>query len=120
MRFLFPPIRRTLGGSKGIPGFRGLLISSVAIRDVRHRRGATWDPLHENINGRGSFRARRCGCVYAEEPNTTRLGRVVQRQTVSAPAAAASGSPMAVEKPLRLEGPEPFPLSRRHDDETLE
>jgi hypothetical protein len=78
MRFLFPPIRRTLGGSKGIPGFHGLLISSVAIRDVRHRRGATWDPLHENINGRGSFRARRCSCVYADEPNTTARRRRVK------------------------------------------
>jgi hypothetical protein len=37
---------------------------------------------------------------------------------VSTSAAAASGSLMAVEKMLRLESPERFPLSHRHDDET--
>jgi hypothetical protein len=52
-----------------------------------------------------------------EQAGSHGLGRVVQRPRVSTSAAAAGGRLMAVEKTLRLESTERFPLSHRHDDE---
>jgi hypothetical protein len=48
------------------------------------------------------------------------LGRVVQRQRLSTSATTAGGSLMAVEKTLRLESTERFPLFHRHDDKALQ
>ena len=48
------------------------------------------------------------------------LGRAVQRQRVSTPAAAAGAPDLAVEKTLRLESTKRFPLFHRHDDDSLQ
>ena len=58
------------------------------------------------------------GC-HRQQTGAYRLGRVVQRPTVSPSNAAASGSPMAVEKTLRLESLERFHFSTatsKHDE----
>jgi hypothetical protein len=51
-----------------------------------------------------------------EQAGSHGLGCVVQRPRVSTSAATASGRLMAVEKTLRLESKESFPLSHRHED----
>jgi hypothetical protein len=47
------------------------------------------------------------------------LGCAVQRPGLSTPSAAVRGRLMAVEKTLRLESTERFPLFHRHDDGVL-
>jgi hypothetical protein len=51
-----------------------------------------------------------------QQANSHRLGCVVQRQRLSASTSAARGSLMTVEKTLRLESTQRFPLFRRRDD----
>ena len=51
-----------------------------------------------------------------EQTGSHGLGRVVQRPRLSTSAAAGGGRLMAVEKTLRLESTERFPLFHRHDD----
>ena len=85
----------------------------TASRQVRHRRvravGAPAGP---------ACSAQQSCCRNRQQTSSHRLGRAVQWQGLSTPAAADHRSLMlAVEKTLRLESTKRFPLSHRHDDE---
>ena len=54
-----------------------------------------------------------------QQAGQDRMGRAVQRQRVSAPAAGGSGLSLAVEKTLRLESTKRFPLFHRHGDDEI-
>ena len=64
----------------------------------------------------GTSTAQQSNRGHCQQTGQDRLGRAVQRQRVSAPAAGGSGLSLAVEKTLRLESTKRFPLFHRHDD----
>ena len=108
------------------PRFRRMLVPGTSRRNT-HRTGTNLRPCHRRtgtIQHHSKLGASRLDSVRI--PSTRRelratgdrcrLGRVVQQPGLSTSAAAVSGSLMAVEKTLRLESAERFPLFHRDDD----
>jgi len=79
---------------------------------IKHDTGGFGQWVH-----RLAQRAPRNKVVVAVANKLARIACAIERPALSTSTAAAGGRLMAVERTLRLESKERFPLSDRHDDE---